>query len=336
MFGKFMNSYYYGKSGKGDYRKDDLPKTRWQLFFEMLRVRFAGLFRLNLMTMIAWIPMMYVLSQLVTGLFNLAGVISQVELDRAAATADQLAVYEQQLPLLNNMVFMALLYLIPCIALTGPFQAGMAYVTRNWARDEHAFAWGDFKDAFLANWKQALGVSLISGLIPLILYVGYRFYGQMSADSVFFVVPQMLTLLLGLIWALALSYLYPMMVTYKMGFLTLIKNSLLLAVGRLPQTAAARLIMLVPALVVVAIGWFMTPYALYALMVLALYYILVGNALARFVYASLSNAVFDRFINPNIEGAQVDRGLAKEEDDEEEEEEETSPEALSGGKDKQG
>lgn len=30
-----MNSYYYGKSGKGDYTPDDLPKNRWQLFMEM-------------------------------------------------------------------------------------------------------------------------------------------------------------------------------------------------------------------------------------------------------------------------------------------------------------
>ena len=44
-----MNSFYYGKSGKGDFRKEDLPQNRWQLFWEMLRVRLSGLFRLNLM-----------------------------------------------------------------------------------------------------------------------------------------------------------------------------------------------------------------------------------------------------------------------------------------------
>ena len=46
MFGKMMNRYYYGKSGKGDYTKEDLPQTRWQLFWEMLRVRLSGLIRL--------------------------------------------------------------------------------------------------------------------------------------------------------------------------------------------------------------------------------------------------------------------------------------------------
>ena len=56
MFGKAMNRYYYGKSGQGDYNKDDLPTNRWQLFWEMLRVRFSGLMRLNLMYMIIWLP----------------------------------------------------------------------------------------------------------------------------------------------------------------------------------------------------------------------------------------------------------------------------------------
>ena len=38
------------------------------------------------------------------------------------------------------------LLLVPCLTLTGPFTTGVAYVTRNWARDEHAFIWSDFID----------------------------------------------------------------------------------------------------------------------------------------------------------------------------------------------
>ncbi len=312
-----MNNYYYGKSGKGDYQKEHLPRTRWQLFWEMLRVRLAGLFRLNLMTIVLWLPTMYILAQLVSGLLNLAGIISLVELEPESVTPEQLEVYQNHLALLNAMVFQSLLYLIPCIAITGPAQAGLAYVTRNWARDEHAFPWSDLKDAVKENWKQALGISVITGVLPLLLYVGFRFYGQMSGDSLLFVIPQMLTLLLGVVWALALVYFYPLMVTYRLTFPTLVKNGLLLAVGRLPHTVGIRLIMLVPALIALLVVWYMPPYAMYALMALAGWYLLIGNALARFVYASLSNAVFDRFINRNIPGVEVDRGLAQLEDLEE-------------------
>ena len=63
MFGKMMNRYYYGKSGKGDYTKEDLPQTRWQLFWEMLRVRLSGLIRLNLMYAVAWLPAIFVIGR---------------------------------------------------------------------------------------------------------------------------------------------------------------------------------------------------------------------------------------------------------------------------------
>ena len=327
MFGKFMNNYYYGKSGKGDYQKDDLPRTRWQLFWEMLRVRFAGLFRLNIVSVIAWLPAMYVLIQLMSNLFNIAGVAQTVEMDPSAATPEQLELVQNLRPLYNSVIMRSLLLLVPAIAITGPFQAGMAYVTRNWARDEHAFVWSDFKDALIANWKQSLVISFITGLVPLIVYVGYQFYGDMGQQNLLFVVPQMLTAMLGLVWTLALVYFYPMMVTYKLNLRTLLRNALLLSIGRLPQTAGARLVMLVPTLLALAVSWFMPAYTIYALMVLAGYYLLIGNALARFVYASLSNAVFDKFINTRLEGVQINRGLAKEEDIDEDADDDEDTEA---------
>lgn len=324
VFGKFMNNYYYGKSGKGDYQKEDLPGTRWQLFWEMLRVRLAGLFRLNLVTAIAWLPMMYILAQLVSNWFGLAGLVQTVELDRAAATPEQLAVVENIRPLFNGLALRSLLFLVPAIALTGPFQAGMAYVTRNWSRDEHAFVWSDFKDAFIANWKQSLFIAFVTGLIPLIIFVGYQFYGGMIAQNILFIVPQMLTVMLGVLWMLATFYFYPLIVSYQLSLSMLLKNGLLLAVARLPQTAGLRLVLLIPSLIVVLVTWFMPSSALYVLMGLAAYYLLIGNAMARFVSASLSNAVFDRFINSKIDGVQTNRGLVNPEDldDEYEEDEE--------------
>ncbi len=322
MFGKFMNNYYYGKSGKGDYQKDDLPRTRWQLFWEMLRIRLAGLFRLNITSAIAWLPVMYVLIQLMSDIFNIAGISQAVEMDPSSATPEQLALVANLGSLYHSVITRSLLYLVPAVFITGPFQAGMAYVTRNWARDEHAFVWSDFKDAFKSNWKQSLVISLITGLMPLILYVGYRFYGDMVSQSILFIVPQMLTAMLGVIWSLALVYFYPLLVTYQLSLSNLLRNGFLLAIGRLPQTIGVRLVMLLPALVALMVSWFMPAYTIYALMTLAGYYLLIGNALARFVYASLSNAVFDKFINSRLEGVETNRGLAEKEDLDEEDDEE--------------
>lgn len=319
MFGKFMNNYYYGKSGKGDYRRDDLPRSRSQQFREMLRIRFSALFRLNIMCALAFLPLMYVLMVMVNNLFthllSLNDALSDPALGQSAAQLRQdspLQVY--------SILFSGFVLLVPAVLITGPVQAGLAFVTRNWARDEHAFIWSDFKDAVKENWKQSLLASLITGLLPLLLLVSWQFYGSLArGGSIFFVVPQMLSFIIGLVWALALVYLYPMMVTYRMGFGTLVRNSLLLSLGRLPQTAGARLAMLVPALAAALVAY-LTPYAMYALMALAGYYFFIGNALARFAYAAVSNAAFDRYLNPRIPGAPVNRGLAPAEEEEGEEE----------------
>lgn len=320
-----MNNYYYGKSGKGDYKRDDLPRNRWQLFWEMLRIRLSGLFRLNLMTAVAYLPIIYVLVVMVNALFSHLVGISEVMADpeQAALAAEVIKDSPNQI---YSILFSALVMAIPAIAITGPVQAGMAWITRNWARDEHAFIWSDFKDAVKENWKQALGVSVITGFVPLIMLVCWQFYGGMAqTSSMLYVVPQVLTMALGIIWMMALVFMYPMMVTYKMNLRTVIRNSLLLTIGRLPQTAGVRLVMLVPTLIAVLVAFY-TPYMMYALMALAGYYILLGNALARFVHASFTNATFDRFINPRIAGVEVNRGLSSEdEDDEEEEEDEAQP-----------
>ena len=340
MFGKMMNSYYYGKSGKGDFNREDLPHNRWELFWAMLRVRFSALCRMNLMVLLVYIPLMGVL--LVNGLravqmLNLAAGFQQSleqgtelgeEFTEEVITLFKSAPYYSEgvfdllsfsRDILQTILMHTLLFLIPCILITGPVEAGMAYVLRNWARDEHAFIWSDFKDAVKENWKQGLGVSAITSVLPVLVYMSWQFYGSMVEKNMFFIVPQMLIVVLGVLWSLGLLYAYPMMVTYQMSFGQLIKNMLMLGVARLPQSVGFRLLSLVPAALCLAL-FLLTPVGFYAILALGGYYIMIGITLHRFIVASFTNAVFDRYINSRIEGVRVNRGLA--EDDEEEEEDE--------------
>ena len=55
------------------------------------------------------------------------------------------------------------------------------------------------------------------------------------------------------------------------------------------------------------------------MLILFAYYALIGFAISRFITASYTNAVFDRFINPRIEGAKVNQGIYTPEEDEDEE-----------------
>ena len=42
---------------------------------------------------------------------------------------------------------------------------------------------------------------------------------------------------------------------------------------------------------------------------MGLYYLVIGYALYQFMTVSYANSCFDRFLNPRIEGADVNKGL---------------------------
>lgn len=340
MFGKFMNNFYYGKSGKGDFTKDDMPETRWQLFWQMLRVRFAALVRLNLIYFVAWLPavivMVYfstmalsVLSMDPAGLNQAAvvetmdGTVQEVAGPIAETgeirelTGDDIQVIRQNL---YNVAFLGLLILWPCVAVTGPATAGVCYVTRNWSRDEHAFIWSDFKDAVKANWKRSLVFSTITGGLPFLVFVGWNFYGQMAKEQTLMMVPQVLLLLLAIIWSISVTYMHPFNVSYDLGVTGQVRNGLLLGVARLPFSVGIRLLHCVP-LLIAAVALYLTSSPLVIFLVVA-YYLMIGFSLSRFVTASYTNAVFDKYINSRIEGAKVNAGLREQDDDDDEEEDE--------------
>ena len=308
MFGKMMNNFYYGKSGKGDFNKDDLPTNRWQLFWEMLRVRFSALIRLNLMYVVAWLPTMIVL------------MIGALSLTTGMITEDG-QVVENVVEQAQSILFFTLVLLIPCVTITGIVTPGVAYVTRNWSRDEHAFIWSDFKDAVKENWKQGIVLSLVTSLVPIIVYTCWNFYGSLaSTQSAFMMVPQVLVLMVGVIWYLAITYMHPLIVSYKLKMKDVVRNGVLLAIARLPMSVGIRLLHCLPMVIGAGLVYFVS--SIYGILGLFAYYLIIGFSLSRFVTASYTNAVFDRFINSKIEGAVVNRGLNTEEDDDEDEDEE--------------
>lgn len=312
MFGKMMNNYYYGKSGKGDYTKDDLPTNRWQLFWEMLRTRLSGLCRLNLMYMVAWLPTMIVL---MVGLMSLLSTLMSEEGE----------IVENAAVLVQSITQGTLLLLIPCLAITGIVTPGITYVTRNWSRDEHAFIWSDFKDAVKGNWKQGVLVSLITSILPVAVYVGWTFYGSMAASNAIMAIPQVLVVMVGIVWAMAVTYMYPLMVTYKLRFRDLLRNALLLAIARLPMSVGIRLLHCVPVLIAMGLA-LLNVNVVYCMLGLFAYYFIIGFSLSRFITASYTNAVFDKYINSRIEGATVNRGLNTDTDDDDEEDEDEEQE----------
>ena len=295
-FRNIMNNYFYGKQGKADMTVADLPANRLQLFGTVLKVRWSSLVGINLLYLVIWIP------AIIWTVMNLV-LMNGMQLNEEVTYANEDFL---------NVISMWLLVLWPCIAITGPFNAGITYVLRNWARDQHSFVLSDFWDAVKGNWKQALPVSVITGALPFLVFIGVQFYGDMAKNSPIFMLPVALLVLAAIIWSMMTMLMYVLMVTYELKLRDVIRNALLLTIGRLPYAVLFKLLTLaVPILAVVLIR--LLPGAIqYILLGLTLLYFVFLVAFNKLITVSYANWLCETFMNTRIEGARTNIGLRPE------------------------
>jgi len=290
MMGNFFNRMYYGKSGKEDYTRDDLPDNRWQLFLAMVRLNFSKLVGVNLMFVVFFLPLYIWVFSMNMPLMN------PEKIAELAASGVSVTIQD---------VFVQMIYGLPFCFIPLAFGiTGMTYITRNMARDENVWVWQDFWYALKSNWKQTLALALLNGLAVILVYIASTFYGAMSAQSVIYMIPRVMIYALGILWLCMNFYTWPMIVTYELKLSAILRNAALLTIARLPQTVFMLLISLVlPALLLLGTNVYVY-IATYAI------FVLCGFAIWSMAINSITTAIFDRFINVRIKGARVNRGLS--------------------------
>ena len=292
FFGNLMHNYMYGKAGQKDYTVSDMPATRLQLFGEVFKVRWGSMVGVNLLYMVFWLP---------------AVIWSVVAL---------YPLFFSEMPeglTVQSYISAWLIGLIPCVFITGPFRAGKTYVLRNWARDEHSFVWSDFWGAVKDNWKQALVISLIDGVMPFLAFLGCSFYSQLSQNSsVVWLVPMCILIMVFVIWKLADMLLWTLMVTYELKLRDLIRNAVLMTMARLPHSVGIKLLTLVIPAVAIAVVWFAPSVIMYVLMIVGLLYFLFMPSFNGLIICSYANAMCEKYLNTRIAGAPTNIGLRPE------------------------
>lgn len=280
-----FHNYFYGKPEKADFTEKDLPANRAQLFREVLRVRRGSMVGLNLLYLLIWLP---------AALWTFLNVLQLSSIEVEA---------------LSSLALSYLVVLFPLIAITGPFNAGVSFVMRNWARDEHSFPFLDFKKAMRENWKQALAMSTISGALPALCFVGVYFYGSMARQSMLFYLPAALVLLAALLWTLSAQLMPTLIVTYRLKFSQAVKNACILTLASLPRAVCAKLATLALPILLLALAW-LAPGALsWAGAIAVALYCIILLSFNKLIVASYANAVCEQYLNPKIEGAPVNIGL---------------------------
>lgn len=192
----------YDKPGPG-VSKDEPPKAAPIRFFEILGRKFSKLVQLNLIfvipTIVACILMFLIYLSPTHFVISISG-ITQI---------DGWATFVTPLP----VIFLA------------PFTAGLTIVTRNFAREEHAFVWSDFWDAVKANWKYFLLNGFICYLVFTLLGFAVIYYYNMAAAQWFYYIPLWMCVVIALVFLFAQYYLPVMFVTFDLKFTHAYKNA---------------------------------------------------------------------------------------------------------------
>ena len=116
------------------------------------------------------------------------------------------------------------------VILLYPFIAGLTYVTRNYAREEHAFVFSDFKDAIKNNWKYFFLNGVICYLFYIVLSVSVNFYYPMLEQGWWAYIPFGICIAISVLFIFAQYYIPVMIVTFDLKFKQIYKNAFIFAI----------------------------------------------------------------------------------------------------------
>ena len=297
-----------GKEKSEEYARSTLPTNRWQLFWDIFKGNFGKIVKVNLLTLLFFIPLIAVLIfGYLMGESN--GVIypfsANLALGYPVAPGQQ--GLSELLSLQSSFMFYFGIALSSTIAAVG--LAGGMYVVRNMVWTDGIFVANDFWRGIKLNYKNALQTALFFTVALFLcalminfaqfsLAVGATSKAQkiwmrisMATSYVFIVLIAMMTF-----WMIALG------VNYKLKFVTMLRNSFLMTLGTLPQTIFFCVVSLLPFALLLIPSEFLLVVSIIALL-------LFGLSWALLVWLDFAQWVFDKFINPKIQGAKVGRGI---------------------------
>lgn len=189
-----------------------------------------------------------------------------------------------------NLVTLNFLYLLFCIPIVtiGPATAGFTKILRNYAREEHAFIWGDFIETFKKNFKQAFLFSLLDFFVLSFLILDLLSIYNVT-NKVLMVLSMAAIFLSLTIWIFMRYYVYNMMITFRLTFKQLLKNAFIFCWAGFIRNLAITAILVV-----------VTYLAIQYLNIIFLLFLLVT------IYLSFCGFLINFMVNPLIKKYMID------------------------------
>jgi len=141
---------------------------------------------------------------------------------------------------LLNLIWLAVC--LPVVTIF-PSTAAMFGVVRDWVRGKE----GSLTRTFITRFRENLGQSLLVGAIWTVfgvaLFLDFLVANQLSYWAE--IILKSVLMLVCTVYAFGSVYLFPVMVHYETDWKTVIKNSLLISIGRMPTTVVCLVFLVV-------------------------------------------------------------------------------------------
>lgn len=205
----------YSRPGPG-VSKDEPKKPAYIRYFQLIGRKFGKLIQLNLLYLIPFLVIVF-----------LMGCLYFLAPFRPAL----------QIPI-TDKIFLRLnlwdMYVVPIpLILLSPFTAGITYVTRNFAREEHAFVFSDYKDAIKSNWKPFLLNGIFLYLAYVVITFAISYYYNQTINSWFYLIPFAVCFLMTVLLLFCQYYVPLMIVTFDLPLRKIYRNALIFSIAGL-------------------------------------------------------------------------------------------------------
>ena len=260
------------KPGKG-VEKETKQKHRFFIFFDVIFRKFMRFVQLN--TIFVGFSLPYLLLMYWFSPLN-ATTLSYI-------TNAGIGEYINAMPFEDRAAFDVMLRLIFTLVIgvmwgVGPVSAGISYVMRNFAREEHAWVFSDFWEHLKKNFKQSFVVMFFDLLILYLSLTAFNFYSHqytLKPDNIYLIAQGLLGFIL-VIYTFMHYYIYQLMVTYEGRIKNLYKNAMMFAIAKFPQNLVVTILVLA-----IIVGMFML-LSIFAFLIFAMFFTILCKFIIEF------------------------------------------------------
>ena len=233
--------FIYNRDGKGVEKGElaVLEKPGIKNFFKLFWRRFNQIFGVNLIQVFGNFPVLFVFFAMAYTTIDASAPSRQIfsaleavaRFDNSPVVSTMMGIYGGQdtVAVFTKATYVMLAIACLVVVTFGPINVGTTYILRNIVKEEPVFVWSDFWYAVKRNIKQGLIFGVIDlAMIGMFVYdvIVYRYNVGTSIGMFMFV----LCTGMAIFYFFMRMYIYPMMVTFDMSLMKLIKNGMLFAI----------------------------------------------------------------------------------------------------------